>query len=213
MTGEAEIRSDGQEVAALHYAIQPNEMPEGTTVRYITETKGSTFVAKGFATGLLSAFAHNPTIALPDFEGEILLNPDAVEQSSLRLVIHSASLIVTDDINEKDRDEINRRMHDEVLESDSFPDIVYECSRLSSGKLGELQSWVVLNGDLTLRGVKRSLLVSARASLNDGTLRAAGEFSVRMSDYGIRPVTAAGGTIKLKDELKLSFNISARKQE
>ena len=43
------------------------------------------------------------------------------------------------------------------------------------------------------------------------TLRAAGDFSMRQSDYEIRPVSAAGGTVKLKDELKLSFDITARK--
>jgi polyisoprenoid-binding protein YceI len=196
----------------VHYAVESTIMPEGTTVRYIIETKGSTFTVKAFATGLLSALGHNPTIALPDFEGEIFLNPVAVEQSSLRMVIHSASLTVTDDISEKDREEINRRMHEEVLEADSYPDVVYECSRGSASQTGEGQYWVALNGELTLRGVKRSQPVSARVSLNGNTLRAAGEFSVRQSDYEIRPVSALGGAVKLKDEIKLSFDIVARKQ-
>ena len=126
----------------MHYAIEPAGIPEAATVHYVIETKGSTFTVKAFATGLLSAFGHNPTIALPDFEGEIFLNPDAVELSSLRMVIHSASLTDTDDISEKDRQEINRRMHEEALESDSFPDIVYECSRGSASKTGEGQYWV-----------------------------------------------------------------------
>ena len=39
-----------------------------------------------------------------------------------------------------------------------------------------------------------------------------GDFSIKQSDYDIRPVSAAGGTIKLKDELKLSFDIAARKE-
>jgi polyisoprenoid-binding protein YceI len=194
----------------VHYAIEPRK-PEGATVRYVTETRGSTFIVRAFATGLLSAFAHSPTIAIPDFEGEISLNPDAVEQSSLRMVIHSASLNVTDDISDKDREEINRRMHEEVLRSDSFPDITYECSRASASKTGEGQYWVALNGELTLHGVTRSQPVSARVSLNGDTLRAAGEFSLRLSDYEIGPVSAVGGTIKIKDELKLSFDISARK--
>jgi hypothetical protein len=43
-------------------------------------------------------------------------------------------------------------------------------------------------------------------------LRAAGELTIRQSDYRIQPVSAAAGTIRLKDELKLSFDISARKQ-
>ena len=197
----------------MNYVLQPTIRPEDNTVRYITEPKGSTFTVKAFAAGLFSAFAHNPTIAIPDLEGGIFLNPDAVEQSSLRLLTHSDSLMVIDDINEKDREEITRRMHHEVLESDSFPDIVYECSRVSASKLGDQQYWVALNGELTLHGVTRSLPVTARAWLDGDTLRATGEFAVRMSDYEIRPVNAAGGTIKLKDELKLSFNICARKQE
>ncbi len=47
------------------------------------------------------------------------------------------------------------------------------------------------------------------------TLWAAGEFSVRQSDceiYEIKPVSDAGGAVKLKDDLKLSFDITARKQ-
>jgi polyisoprenoid-binding protein YceI len=188
------------------------ETPPATTVRYLIDGKKSTFTVRAFATGLLSAFGHNPAIAIPEFEGEIFLNPEAVEQSSLRLVIHSASLNDADDVSEKDRNEINRAMHQEVLESDSFPEIVYECSSLSAGKTGEGQYGLTLNGELTLHGVTRAQPVSARVWLNGDKLRAAGDFSVRQSDYEIRPVSAAGGTIKLKDELKLSFDISARKQ-
>jgi polyisoprenoid-binding protein YceI len=188
------------------------QSPESTTVRYVIDTRGSTFTVRAFATGLLSMFGHSPTISIPDFEGQISLNPDAVEQSSVRMVIYSASLIVIDDISKKDRDEMNRQMHQDVLESDSFPDIVYECSRVSASKTGEGQYWVALNGELTLHGVTHSPSVSARVSLNGDTLRAMGDFSIRQSDYGIRPVAAAAGTVKLKDELKLSFDISARKQ-
>ncbi len=71
---------------------------------------------------------------------------------------------------------------------------------------------MALNGELTLHGAKRNQPVSARVSVNGDTLRAAGDFSVRQSDYEIRPVSAAGGNVKLKDELKFSFDISARKQ-
>ncbi|MGA9356413.1 MAG: YceI family protein [Terriglobales bacterium] len=196
----------------MHYAAEPAITPEGTTLHYSIKTNGSAFTARAFAAGMLSAFAHSPTIELPDFEGEILLNPDALEQSSLRMIIHAASLNDTDDISAKDHDEINRRMHDEVLEVDSFPDIVYECSSVIASKTGEGQYWVALAGDLTMHGVKRGQPVSTRVSINGDTLRASGDFSVRLSDYEIQPVTAAGGTVKLKDEIKLSFAILARKQ-
>jgi polyisoprenoid-binding protein YceI len=69
-----------------------------------------------------------------------------------------------------------------------------------------------LDGELTLRGVTRSQPVAAKVTLKGDVLRATGDFSILQSDYEIRPVSAVGGTIKLKDELKLSFIISARKQ-
>jgi polyisoprenoid-binding protein YceI len=195
----------------LHYALDQTRTPEGATVRYQIDGQGSKFTVRAFATGLLSAFGHNPTIAIPDFEGEALVNPAALEQSSLHLVIHSASLAVTDDMNDKDRGEIDRKMHEEVLESDSYSDIVYDCSKLTASKTGEGQYWVALNGELSLHGVTRSQPVSARVTLEGTTLHAAGDFSVRQSDYEIKPVSAVGGAVKLKDELKFSFDISAHK--
>ena len=44
-------------------------------------------------------------------------------------------------------------------------------------------------------------------------LRISGEFPIRQSDYGIKPVSFAGGALKLKDELKFSFELVARRQE
>ena len=169
-------------------------------------------MVRAFAGGLLSAFGHNPTIAIPDFSGEALVNPENLQESSLHLVIQAASLAVQGDISDNDRDEMNRRMQEEVLESGSYPEIVYECSRLSASKTGEGQYWVSLNGELSLHGVTRRQPVSARVTLNGDSLRAAGDFSVLQSDYEIRLVSAAAGTVKLKDELKLSFDISATRK-
>lgn len=187
--------------------------PPATTVRYLIDAKGSTFTVRAFAAGMLSAFAHSPTIAIPDLQGEVQFSA-ALEDASLRIVIQPASLVVTDDISNNDRQEIERKMHDEVLETESYPEIVYECSRMSSiQKMGEELYSVALNGELSLHGVTHSQPVSARVTLKGDVLRAAGGFSICLSDYEIRPVSAAGGTIKLKDELKLSFDISARRQE
>jgi polyisoprenoid-binding protein YceI len=186
---------------------------EDATVRYIIETMGSSFVVGGFATGLFGSFGHNPTIAVPEFAGEAVLNPDAVELSSLRIVIPADSLRATTDIPEKDREEMDRRMHREVLESGYFSQIVYECSGVSASKIGNGQYWMVLNGKVTLHGVARVQPVSARVWVNGDMLRATGDLSLRQSDFKIRPVSAAGGTIRLKDEVRLSFEISARKQE
>jgi polyisoprenoid-binding protein YceI len=189
------------------------ETPPATTVRYLIDAKGSTFTVRAFATGMLSAFGHSPTIAIPDFQGEVQFSSSTLEDASLRLVIQAASSTVTDDISNKDRREIERQMHDDVVGVDSYPEIIYECPRVSSvKKISEGSYSVLLDGELTLRGVTRSQSVAAEVTLKGDVLRATGDFSILQSDYEIRPVSAVGGTIKLKDELKLSFVISARKQ-
>ena len=186
--------------------------PEATKVRYVIDPEGSTFIVRAFATGMLSAFAHNPTIAIPDFQGEVQFTSSTLEEASLRIVVQAVSLKVTDDISARDRQEIERRMHDEVLEADGFAEIIYECDRVASiQKISEGQYAVTLDGELALHGVTRTQPVSARVTIKGETLRAAGEFTLRLSDYEIGPVSAAGGAVKLKDELKLSFDMTARK--
>jgi polyisoprenoid-binding protein YceI len=194
----------------LHYVIDQATSLEAT-VRYRIDGTGNKFMVKATATGLFSALGHNPTISIADFKGEALVDPEALEKSSLRLVIQASSLAVTGDVSEKDRAEIERRMHDEVLESDGYSEIVYECSKISASKTGDGEYWAALNGELSLHGVTRSQPVSVRVKFNGDTLHAVGDFSVRQSDYEIKPVSAVGGTIRLKDELKLSFDIVARK--
>ena len=114
------------------------ETPPATTVRYLVDAKGSTFTVRAFAAGMLSAFGHNPTIVISDFQGEVQWSSSALEDASLRIVIQAASLAVTDDISANDRREIESRMRDEVLEVDGFSEILYECPRVSSvQKIGE----------------------------------------------------------------------------
>jgi polyisoprenoid-binding protein YceI len=180
---------------------------------YAIDPKASTFTAKAFATGVLSMLGHNPTISIPDIQGEVRFSSTTLEGASLRLVAQAASLVDTDDISKKDRQEIERQMHDEVLEAEGFPEIIYECPRVTTVQtISEGAFSVSLDGELTLHGATNNQPITARVTLNGDLLRAKGEFSIKQSDYEIRPVSAVGGTIKLKDEIKLSFDIAARKQ-
>ncbi|MGB7148971.1 MAG: YceI family protein [Terriglobales bacterium] len=181
--------------------------------QYIADTKSSQFTAQVFAGGLLSAFGHSPTIAIRDFAAEAKVNLEEIEKSSLKATIHAARLAVKNDISDKDRREIERTMHEEILESSSYPEIVYECSKIAATKNGEGQYSATLNGDLTLHGVTRSLAVPARVVLDGDSLRAFGNFSLRQTDYELKLASVAGGVLKVKDEVKFSFNILAQKKE
>src|SRR3984893_16395536 len=126
-----------------------------TSVHYVTDTRASQFTVQVFSGGLLSAFGHNPTIAITDFLGEAQVNADDVERSSLRVTVKADSLMVKDNVSDKDRREMERAMHEEILETASYPEIVYECTKVNATKTGEGQYSVTLTGDLTLHGVTR----------------------------------------------------------
>jgi polyisoprenoid-binding protein YceI len=183
-----------------------------TTIRYGIDSGVSRVTVRAFASGFLSGFGHNPVISARDLTGTTDLMDGTLDQAIVRASVKADSLSVENDISDKDRREMQRAMNQEVLEAGKFPDISYECSRVSGNVMGEGQFAFVLEGELTLHGVTRSQAISGRAFLTGDLLRASGEFAVRLSEYKIAPVSAVGGGLKLKDELKISFDVVARKQ-
>jgi len=183
------------------------------SIRFMIDAAASRFTVKAFAGGLLSALAHNPTIAVREFSGEARVDLAELERSSLVVTANADSLTVIGDVPDKDRPEVERAMHEDVLQSQRFPEIIYECSRVSASKTGDGLYWASLNGELSLHGITRNQVISARIFVDEASLKASGEFSLRQSDYHIKLVSAAGGTIKVKDELKFSFELVARRQD
>lgn len=179
--------------------------------RYVIDPMISRFTVKVTATGLLSSFGHSPTIQIRDFKGEIEFNPQALDHSSLQLVVRADSLSVADNISDKDRREIESQMCDQVLETSKYSEIVYATTQVSPQD-GSSPNDVMLAGRLSLHGVIRPQRIPARLSLTGDLLRAFGEFPLRQSDYSIKPVSAVGGGLKVKDEVKFTFDIAARKQ-
>lgn len=168
---------------------------------------------QAFAAGLLSAMGHNPIIGIRGFKGEVNFSSEALQGSGFRLGIQAASLCVEDDISDKDRREIERLMKEQVLEVAKYPEIAYDAPVGSITKLGDSLYSAVLDGHLTLHGVTRSQRVSVRIAIFGTMLRASGDFTLKQSDYDIKSISVAGGALKLKDELKFSFEMVAREQE
>ncbi len=169
----------------------------------------SRLTLRAFAGGILSAVGHNPTFAIRRFEGNVHFDPEKLS-GSLTLRIAADSIAVQGEMNEKDRREIERVTKGEVLEVSKHPDIIYECPATTVRKTGEGQFEVTLPGSLTLHGVTLRQLVPARISLMGDMLRAFGDFSLQQPDYDIKPVTVGGGMLRVKDELKGTFDIVAR---
>ena len=193
--------------------MQDCEQSELTTARFIIDRAASRFTVQAFSTGLLSTFGHNPTIAIRDYEGEVDFVPGSYNHASLRLIVKTATLEVTDEMKRDDRIKLESTMRGEVLGVERYPDAVYKSDRIEVHKVSEDLVNASVAGELTLHGTTHPLGFDARVLKIGAMLRVSGQFTLRQSDYGITPVSFAGGTLRLKDELKFSFEVVARKAE
>ncbi|MCM3900276.1 MAG: YceI family protein [Pyrinomonadaceae bacterium] len=182
-------------------------------VQYPLVADQSTFGVQAFAEGLLSAFAHDPVFAIRDFTGQAQFVPGSFESAFLKIVIKADSIVLTDGVKEKDRLEILQTMREQVVEIAKYPEIVFASTNISVTRLGEGRYRARVIGDLTFHGVtQKNLWITPEVTMGGDSLRAKGDFSLKQSEFGIKPFSAAGGTIKLKNELKFSFDIVAQKE-
>jgi polyisoprenoid-binding protein YceI len=185
--------------------------PEASALHYTIDPTSSRFTVRAFAAGLLSGLGHNPVIAFRDFSGEVNFVSGDITKSSVGITIKAASFEVRNDVSEKDRREMTRTMNDQVLEVGRFSDIAFESRQVSGMQLGESLYVLKIEGDLFLHGVTRRQTVSVNLVPTDDKLRAYGEFSIKQSDFKIKLVSVAGGALKVKDELRISFDVNAKK--
>jgi polyisoprenoid-binding protein YceI len=176
--------------------------------RYRIEPGRGRFTVQAFAAGLLSSFAHSPTFAVRDYGGEVRLGSTA-ESLELDLDVDPDSLDLEDRVTALERREIDARMSDEVLEIARYRALGYRGRAARAEAIGQGRYRLAIAGDLTMHGATRPHPIDAELIVFGDGLRLGGGSGLRMSEYGIRPVTALGGAIKLRDELRFSFDLAA----
>jgi len=184
-----------------------------STAKFLIDKTGSRFTVQAFSGGLLSSFGHNPTIAIRDYDGEIEISPDTLENAQVRLRVRAKQMDVMDRMKSDDRKKLEEEMYANVLNVDRFPTVSFESTEVSIQKIGGELMIAHVVGELSFHGVQRIQLIDARVTRMATMLRISGQFTLRQTDFGIKPVSFAGGTLKLKDELKFNFELVARGQE
>jgi polyisoprenoid-binding protein YceI len=181
-------------------------------VRYRLDAGQSRLVIDANASGLLWFLGHNHHIAARDFTGEAGLTASTVEPGSLQMTIKTESLAETGEhFTEQQKQIINNSMHKEVLETAKYPEAIFKSTNVSAKKTGENQYEARVEGDLTLHGVTRHILIPTQVIVNGDTLRASGKFEFDRDDYKIKTHSIKWGTIRVDDDMKLSFNIVAHR--
>jgi len=160
------------------------------------DTSHSTLRVFVFKTGLFSFAADNHQINAPIKSGEI-----SDPLASVTLTADAAHMTVLDRETATDKPaQVQARMlGPDVLDVEKFPTIEFKSTGIDAAASG---GWDV-TGQLTIRGVTKPITLHVARS--DGHYR--GSTTLKQTEFGIHPVTIAGGTVKVKDEIRIDFDI------
>jgi len=149
-------------------------------------------------TGFLSGLGHNHTVTAPITRGRV----DSKGMAAEIVVVTQTMKVVDPDVSDKDRAEIQSTMlGPKVLDAAKFPEIRFASSRIEPAGQGHYR----VTGKLDLHGTSRDLTFE----VTGGPEHYHGQTKLKQTDFGIQPVTVAGGTIKVKDEIELEFDVNS----
>jgi polyisoprenoid-binding protein YceI len=160
------------------------------------DTQKSTLTVRVYKSGFFSAFAHDHEISAPIESGSLTEVSPTVE-----IVINAASLKVLDkESSDSEKQKIQTRMlGPEVLDTAQFKQIRFKSTQVESVGQGMWQ----VTGDLTLRGQTHP--VAFRVQKMNGHFQGVAE--VKQKEFGISPISIAGGSVKVKDAVRIEFDV------
>ncbi len=147
--------------------------------------------------GIFSGLGDTHEVAAPLEVGTLELSP----RQSVQLKFDARKLRVLDPkLSAEKRAQVQETMlGPKVLDSSRFTEISFESTAVEPAGPDH---WTV-RGDLKLHGQANPIVVDV--ALKNGHYVGTAAFKQRA--FGIEPVSAGGGTVKVKDELKIEFDI------
>lgn len=135
---------------------------------------------------------------------------------SIQFEIETAKMQVLDPkLDPGKRAQVQEKMlGPEVLDGTHYPLIQFTSTSVNSDKIGH---WSV-TGELKLHGQSHPVTVPVSEPADEVSVAGVrpkvrhyhGTASLKQTDFGIKPVSIAGGAVKVKDEVKIEFEIVTR---
>jgi polyisoprenoid-binding protein YceI len=174
---------------------------EADSVVYVLSAASRFEVRTGKA-GLFGFAGHAHVIRARGVTGRIVYHPNAPAESSVEIIVPADSLEVLTPPDTAEIRKVTQAMRTEVLHVDEHPVISF-----ASDSVTRTADGFQIHGRLTLAGQTRDVSCDIRAEVGADTLRATGGFSVKQTDYGIRPFRGGpAGTVRVADRVTFSFD-------
>jgi polyisoprenoid-binding protein YceI len=155
--------------------------------------------------GAFSFAGHTHEVEAPIASGVVHLDAEMPARSDVRLEFNAAAMRVTGKgESADDAAKVQQTMlGEQVLDVKKFPAITFESTSVDARNN--------VTGRLTIHGVTRPVTALVALKVDGAALTATGTFTIKQSDFGIKPISI-GGVVKVKDELALTFSITARER-
>jgi polyisoprenoid-binding protein YceI len=192
--------------------------PLGAAVRFAVIAEKSTIAARTDKRGLLSAFGgHKHGIIATQFAGALCADPATLQDASVVISVPAAGLRIdtpearraaslpSSGPGAKDVPAIQQKM----LSPGNLAAGEHPALRFESTAADRKGDTLLVRGRLTIRGRTSSVAVPLHIERSGGTYRFSGTFSVRQTDYGMRP-ESIGGVVSVADPVTVVLDIVAR---
>jgi polyisoprenoid-binding protein YceI len=160
--------------------------------------------------GLFKVFGHDHNIQVKGLSGSVTWDAEAPASARFVLEIDASSFVVADEeLSEKDRAQVQSDMETKALALPQNPKIAFQSSEVRVEKADGSSRRLKVRGTLSLRGVEKPVEVPVTLEVSEGRLTAKGEMELDGKIWGVPQISAAGGSVKTKEELKLVYEIVA----
>jgi polyisoprenoid-binding protein YceI len=146
--------------------------------------------------GLLSAAGHEHWVNAPIAAG-IIREPGTPH---VEFTVNTRAMTVKPDpkVDAATQEQIQKDMQETTLDTARFPRISFVSHTVERSGDG----WKV-EGTLTLHGVSKTITLNVTKDAGAYVSRT----TLKQTDFGIKPITAGGGMVKVKDQVDLEFRI------
>ena len=165
----------------------------------------SRLVVRTGKAGLFGFAGHEHLIQAREFSGRIVYFPDQPASSQVTVSIATERLEVLTPPDTAEIRKVTATLREDVLDVAQYPEIT-----LISQSVEPAGDTIRVRAALTMKGQTRTVPLVVRVRIEPDTLRATAAFTVRQSDYGIRPYRGGpGGTVRVADAVRFEIDAVA----
>ncbi len=166
----------------------------------------SRFALEIFKTGFMSGKKH--LFLFERYAGALNYNAAAPESSKIDLNVEAASFAVKDDWVSASQ---AKSIREEAEGKNGLEVARHSTIRFVSSSMTRVGDGFAVQGALSIRGIEKPVTVNVTMKPGEaGALRFEGKAEVKLKDYGIKPPSAALGTIGTRNEMAISFTLIAK---